>query len=49
MDAVVMAGIATVFLMVLFFVGVGLFVMKDSRDHKERKHGGESHQPGKVV
>ncbi|MFL1465897.1 cytochrome c oxidase subunit CcoM [Marinobacter sp. DUT-3] len=48
-DAVVMAGIVTVFLMVLFFVGVGIFVMKDSRDHKERRHGEESHQPGKVV
>ena len=31
MDAVVIAGIATVLLMVGFFVGVGIFVMKDQK------------------
>lgn len=49
MDAVVMAGIATVLLMVFFFVGVGIFVMKDSRDHKERKPVGSTHRSGKAV
>ena len=44
MDAVVIAGIATVLLMVGFFVGVGIFVMKDQKEHeqqdrKEGKHG----------
>lgn len=36
MDAVVLAGIATVLLMVVFFVGVGVFVMRD-----QKAHGGE--------
>jgi len=36
MDAVVLAGIATVLLMVVFFVGVGIFVMRD-----QKAHGGE--------
>ena len=44
MDAVVIAGIATVLLVVGFFVGVGIFVMKDQKAHghqdrKESKHG----------
>ncbi|WP_417518262.1 cytochrome c oxidase subunit CcoM [Marinobacter sp.] len=38
MDAVVFAGIATVLLMVVFFVGVGVFVMRDQKAH------GEEHQ-----
>ncbi|MFC7295414.1 cytochrome c oxidase subunit CcoM [Marinobacter aromaticivorans] len=39
MDAVVFAGIATVLLMVVFFVGVGVFVMRDQKAHggKTRK------------
>lgn len=36
MDAVVFAGIATVLLMVVFFVGVGVFVMRD-----QKARGGE--------
>ncbi|MBK1874852.1 CcoQ/FixQ family Cbb3-type cytochrome c oxidase assembly chaperone [Marinobacter sp. 1-3A] len=33
MDVVVFAGIATVLLMVAFFVGVGIFVMRDQKSH----------------
>lgn len=33
MDVVVFAGIATVLLMVVFFVGVGIFVMRDQKTH----------------
>ncbi|MBU2873899.1 cytochrome c oxidase subunit CcoM [Marinobacter salexigens] len=33
MDAVVLAGIATVLLMVVFFIGVGIFVMRDQKSH----------------
>mgnify|MGYP000178655156 CR=1 FL=1 len=45
-DAVVIAGIVTVLLMVGFFVGVGIFVMKDQKAHgghkkKDGKHGGK--------
>ena len=36
MDAVVIAGIATVLLMIGFFVGVGIFVMKDQKSHLQR-------------
>lgn len=36
MDAVVFAGIATVLLMVVFFIGVGVFIMRD-----QKAHGGE--------
>ena len=44
MDTVVIAGIATVLLVVGFFVGVGIFVMKDQKAHghedrKEVDHG----------
>ncbi|WP_162893654.1 cytochrome c oxidase subunit CcoM [Marinobacter sp. Arc7-DN-1] len=44
MDAVVIAGIATVLLVVGFFVGVGIFVMRDQKAHghegrKEGEHG----------
>lgn len=35
LDTVVLAGIGTVFLMVAFFGGVGLFIWKDS--HKKAK------------
>ncbi|MCM0612257.1 hypothetical protein KFJ24_07185 [Marinobacter sediminum] len=46
MDAVVIAGIVTVLLMVGFFVGVGIFVVKDQKSHghhkpKDGKHGGK--------
>lgn len=47
MDAVVFAGIATVLLMVAFFVGVGVFVMRDQKSHgveqqtKDLKAGGK--------
>jgi len=40
MDAVVIAGIATVLLMVGFFVGVGIFVMKDQKAHGRKGHKG---------
>ncbi len=40
-DAVVIAGIVTVLLMVGFFVGVGVFVLKDSR-HQLGDHGRRS-------
>lgn len=47
MDAVVIAGIVTVLLMVAFFVGVGIFVMKDQKAHGDKgaKHnqGGHGH------
>ncbi|GGC78101.1 cytochrome c oxidase subunit CcoM [Marinobacter halophilus] len=33
MDAVVIAGIVTVLLVIGFFVGVGIFVMKDQKAH----------------
>ncbi|WP_201443330.1 cytochrome c oxidase subunit CcoM [Marinobacter nitratireducens] len=46
MDAVVIAGIVTVLLIVGFFVGVGVFVMKDQKAHgpqsrKKEKHSGK--------
>lgn len=43
MDAVVIAGIATVLLMIGFFVGVGIFVMKDQKNHAAK---GEKHHQG---
>ncbi len=45
MDAVVIAGIVTVLLMIGFFVGVGVFVMKDQKSHaaKAEKHGQNGH------
>ncbi|GHD47708.1 hypothetical protein SAMN05216429_110153 [Marinobacter persicus] len=39
MDAVVIAGIGTVVLMLGFFVGVGIFVMKDQKNHKHDSAG----------
>ncbi|MGO1503204.1 MAG: cytochrome c oxidase subunit CcoM [Marinobacter sp.] len=33
MDAVVFAGIATVLMMVVFFVGVGVFIARDQKTH----------------
>lgn len=47
MDAVVVAGIATVLLMVGFFVGVGIFVMKDQKAHgnTNRKEGKHTQKP----
>lgn len=39
MDTVVFAGIATVLLMVVFFVGVGVFIMRD-----QKKHGGDQYK-----
>ncbi len=38
MDVVVFAGIATVLLMVAFFVGVGIFIMRDQKAHKGDQH-----------
>jgi len=35
-DVVVIAGIGTVVLMLGFFVGVGVFVMKDQKNHGEK-------------
>lgn len=43
-DAVVIAGIATVLLMVGFFVGVGIFVLKDSK-HQLGDHGRHPDSP----
>lgn len=43
-DAVVIAGIVTVLLMVGFFVGVGIFVFKDSK-HQLGDHGRHSDAP----
>ncbi|WP_407069964.1 cytochrome c oxidase subunit CcoM [Marinobacter sp.] len=40
-DAIVIAGIVTVLLMVGFFVGVGIFVVKDSK-HQLGDHGRHS-------
>ncbi|MBE0485113.1 MAG: hypothetical protein IBX51_03150 [Marinobacter sp.] len=44
MDAVVIAGIVTVLLVVGFFVGVGVFIVKDQKahggDHTETRHKG---------
>ncbi|WP_188093611.1 cytochrome c oxidase subunit CcoM [Marinobacter salinexigens] len=47
MDAVVIAGIVTVLLILGFFVGVGVFVMKDQKAHgpgstKKGKHTGKT-------
>lgn len=33
MDAIVISGIVTVLLIVGFFVGVGIFIMKDQKEH----------------
>ena len=35
MEAVVIAGIATVLLMVGFLIAVGVFVMRDAKHHKQ--------------
>lgn len=43
MDAVVIAGIATVLLVIAFFVGVGIFVVKDQKAHGE-DHPKEHHK-----
>ncbi|MDL0433094.1 cytochrome c oxidase subunit CcoM [Marinobacter sp. TBZ242] len=43
-DAVVIAGIVTVLLMVGFFIGVGIFVLKDSK-HQLGDHGRHSETP----
>ncbi|MDN6318872.1 MAG: cytochrome c oxidase subunit CcoM [Marinobacter sp.] len=37
MDVVVVAGIVTVLLMVVFFVGVGVFIMRDQKVHGEKQ------------
>lgn len=47
-DAVVVAGIATVLLMVGFFVGVGIFVMKDQKQHGRDAHQDGTHDPKAV-
>ncbi|WP_416361420.1 cytochrome c oxidase subunit CcoM [Marinobacter sp.] len=47
MDVVVFAGIATVLLMICFFVGVGLFIRKDQERHDEKaKRKGDASQVG---
>lgn len=47
MDAVVIAGIATVLLVVGFFVGVGIFVMRDQKahGHQDRNEGKSGQKP----
>ncbi|MBU2952550.1 hypothetical protein KO499_01985 [Marinobacter sp. F3R08] len=47
MDAVVIAGIVTVLLIIGFFVGVGIFVMKDSKNHtyQGKKEEGSGQKP----
>ncbi len=42
-DVVVIAGIVTVLLMVAFFVGVGVFVMKDQKQHGHNQVKGGKH------
>ena len=37
MDVVVFAGIATVLLVVVFFVGMGIFVVRDQKAHGEEQ------------
>jgi hypothetical protein len=37
LDTVVIAGIATVVLLIGFFVGVGVFIVKDQKAHELRK------------
>ncbi|EON92370.1 hypothetical protein MARLIPOL_06454 [Marinobacter lipolyticus SM19] len=49
MDAVVIAGILTVLLILAFFVGVGIFIMKDSKRHRGEGIKGSTHQSGKTV
>ncbi len=44
MDAVVIAGIGTVVLMVGFFVGVGIFVMKDQKSHGDKSSNEQHHR-----
>lgn len=44
MDAVVIAGIATVVLMLGFFVGVGVFVMKDQKEHGHQHDQKKNHK-----
>ncbi|MBW0146022.1 cytochrome c oxidase subunit CcoM [Marinobacter arenosus] len=41
MDAVVIAGIVAVLLVLGFFVGVGIFVMKDQKAHGRGAERGE--------
>lgn len=49
MDAVVIAGILTVLLILAFFVGVGIFIMKDVKRHREEGTKGGTRQSGKAV
>lgn len=44
MDTVVIAGIVTVLLMIGFFVGVGIFIMKDQKHHAGK--GAQNHHQG---
>ncbi|MGO1461660.1 MAG: cytochrome c oxidase subunit CcoM [Marinobacter sp.] len=37
MDAVVFAGIAVVLLVLVFFVAVGVFVVRDQKNYEERQ------------
>ncbi|WP_193601657.1 cytochrome c oxidase subunit CcoM [Marinobacter salexigens] len=49
MDAVVFAGIATVLLMVVFFIGVGVFVMRDQKAHDDIQAKKDVGAGGKVA
>ncbi|MEP3562069.1 MAG: cytochrome c oxidase subunit CcoM [Marinobacter sp.] len=40
MDVVVFAGIATVLLMITFFVGVAVFIVKDQERHDKKAKSG---------
>lgn len=40
-DAIVIAGIVTVLMMIGFFVGIGVFVVRDKRLH-DQNQGGKS-------
>ncbi|AHI27979.1 hypothetical protein AU14_03055 [Marinobacter similis] len=41
-DAIVIAGIVTVLMMIGFFVGVGVFVIRDKRLHDQNQRGKSS-------
>lgn len=44
MDSPVAAGIATVLLMVMFLVGVGVFIYKDANKHKSTPELVDTHK-----
>lgn len=49
MDVVVFAGIATVLLMVMFFVGVGIFIMRDQKAHEGERRKQDMKADGGTV